>query len=113
MQTQLINKEIEGLEKFANLLDSQFSVFGLYFGLDSIIGLLPVAGDMITAGLSLIIVQRAYSLGVSNQVLLKMVINILIDTAIGSIPVIGDIIDVGVKANKRNVEMIRGHFQSI
>ncbi len=39
-----------------------------------------------------------------------MAFNTGIDTLIGSIPLVGDIFDIGNKANKKNVALLRKHL---
>jgi len=46
-------------------------------------------------------------LGVSKRLLVRMLINLVIDTAIGAIPVLGDLFDIGFKANLPNANTLR------
>jgi hypothetical protein len=73
-------------------------------GLDAILGIVPVAGDLLSAGISGYIVAESANLGVSYATLLRMVVNISIDVVGGSIPYVGTFFDSVWKANKRNVE---------
>lgn len=101
--------QTERLARLADWMDSRFRIPGtrIRFGLDSIVGLVPGVGD----GLSLIpaayIVGQAARLGVSKTVLARMVANIVLDSLLGSIPLIGDLFDVGFKANRKNIELLR------
>lgn len=99
---------VKRLRKLAFLLDSQFRIPGtkIRFGLDSILGLLPGAGDTVTAMMAAYIVFEAWRIGIPKQIIGRMLGNLLIDWVIGSIPVIGDIFDVGFKANERNIRLI-------
>lgn len=99
---------VKRLRRLARLLDSQFAIPGtkIRFGLDSILGLLPGAGDTVTAMMAAYIVFEAWRIGISKQIIGRMLGNLLIDWVIGSIPVIGDIFDVGFKANERNIRLI-------
>ncbi|GGY45847.1 DUF4112 domain-containing protein [Parvularcula lutaonensis] len=99
--------EIVRLDRIAKLLDSQFSFLGIRFGLDSLLGLVPVVGDAAALGISGYLIAEAARAGASRGTLLKMVLNSGIDATIGSIPVIGDLFDVFFKANKRNVALVR------
>ena len=92
--------------KLAYLMDAQFSLAGVKFGLDAIVGLVPVAGDCITALVSLypIWVARRHNLGQTVQA--RMAINVLMDLLPGMIPVVGDIIDVAYKANLKNLKLL-------
>lgn len=99
---------VKRLRKLAFLLDSQFRIPGtkIRFGLDSILGLLPGAGDTVTAMMAAYIVFEAWRIGIPKQIIGRMLGNLLIDWVIGSVPVIGDIFDVGFKANERNIRLI-------
>ncbi len=106
------NKEIAGLETLARLMDSRFRIPGtnVRFGLDSLIGLIPGAGDMgtfLVSGYMLTVLSKN---GASGFVLARMTLNILIDSIIGAIPVLGDIFDVFYKANQRNMQLMREHY---
>jgi hypothetical protein len=74
-------------------------------GLDPLVGLLPVSGDLAAAALSLYVVAESALAGVSRSTLAMMLVNIAVDTGAGSVPVLGDLFDAGWKANKRNVEL--------
>lgn len=104
--------ELDKLEKLANMLDARFAVPGLgfRFGLDSLIGLIPGIGDAVSALPAAYIVMRARQLGASNAVQARMAVNAVIDVLVGSVPVFGDLFDVGFKANRRNVALLRRHL---
>lgn len=84
----------------------------LGIGLDPLIGLVPVVGDWVGAGLSGYIVVRAAALGVSAATLLRMIGNLVADLLVGSVPVLGDIFDFGFKANRRNLALLERHMQA-
>jgi hypothetical protein len=88
----------------ANLLDTAFRVPGTKwrFGLDPILGLLPGAGDLVTAVLGGYGVLVAHQLGAPGHVKGRMIANLVIDATAGAVPVIGDIFDFGFKAHVRN-----------
>jgi len=97
----------KGLERYtiiANLLDQAWRVPGtkLRFGLDPILGLLPGAGDLITALLGAYGVVVARQLGAPKHVQGRMLLNLGIDALAGSVPVLGDLFDFGFKAHVRN-----------
>lgn len=95
----------------ARLLDDAVPIPGTGYriGLDGIVGLLPVAGDAVTAVVGLYIVAEAVRAGASASVVGRMLGNLLVDTVVGSIPVVGDVFDVVWKANVRNVELFEAH----
>jgi hypothetical protein len=94
------------MDAIAHALDESIRVPGtnLTVGLDPIVGVLPVAGDLVSAGISLYIVVEAAYLGVSYTTLLRMIATISIDVVGGSIPYVGPLFDSFWKANRRNVE---------
>lgn len=103
-----VETEIEHLRRVSHFLDSKMKVPGTKyrFGADSVIGLLPVAGDTLTSVFSIYILYKAYLLGISKATVTRMMINIVIDTTVGMLPVVGDLFDAGWKANNRNVELL-------
>lgn len=90
----------------ANWLDSKFEVAGIKFGLEGLIGLIPVVGDAAgaLAGVYPIWVARRHRLGRAVQA--RMAANLLAEWAVGSIPIVGDAFDIAFKANLRNVRLL-------
>jgi len=105
---------IQNLQRLANLLDNQFRIpFTRYrIGWDFIIGLIPVAGDVLTGLASLFILIGARKYGVSGRIQLRMLVNILIDVLAGSVPVLGDILDASFKSNARNMRLLLDAIES-
>jgi Domain of unknown function (DUF4112) len=97
------------LERLAWLMDRAFHIPGtrIRVGLDAILGLVPIGGDLLTglvqAGLVLVAL-RHYK--VPRTVAARMAANVLIDIAVGAIPLLGDLFDIGFKANTRNVQLL-------
>jgi hypothetical protein len=96
------------LERLAWILDNSIRIPGTNYriGVDGLIGLIPGLGDIIGALLSSYIVAAASQVGVPGVVLVRMALNIALESIIGAIPVVGDIFDFVWKANKRNVELL-------
>jgi hypothetical protein len=105
-------RDLARLDRLADLLDSSFRVPGtnIRFGLDSILGFLPLVGDSISALPALYLIYRAKRLGVPDAVIGQMLGNVVIDLLVGSVPVLGDLFDVAFKANRRNIALIRAHI---
>lgn len=103
---------LRDLRRISRVMDSSIGIpfTRVRFGLDSLIGLIPGAGDAVTTLVSLYAILRARDLGVSKSVLLKMARNTLIDAGLGSIPIVGDIFDVFYKSNQRNLELVLSEF---
>ncbi len=97
------------LELIARLLDDALVLPGtrITLGWDAIIGLMPVAGDALTTLLSSYLVWEARRLGVSKWTLARMAANVGVDFLLGAVPVLGDLLDIGWKANRRNVNLLR------
>jgi hypothetical protein len=94
-------------EQIAWLMDSSIRIGPFSIGLDALIGLIPGLGDVVTNLMSGIIVVRAMQHGVPRSAILRMLVNMGIDTAVGSIPVVGDIFDFAYKANAKNLRIYR------
>ena len=95
-------------QKLANLLDTavKLPLIPIRIGLDSIVGLIPGAGDALMLFVSLRIVWLGKSLGMPNALVAQMVKNSAIDFGLGFVPFIGDIVDVFYKANQKNVRIM-------
>ena len=103
---------LERLEWLANIMDTAIVLPGnIRVGADAVIGLLPGIGDAITTGLSLWIVKEAHALGAPKHVLTRMAGNVAVDAITGVVPVLGDAFDVIWRANRRNVRLLREHFE--
>jgi hypothetical protein len=105
-------QSLERLEALAKLLDSSFFVPGtnIRMGLDGIIGLVPVVGDLISGAISSYLIWEARRLGASRWVIGRMAANTLIDTTIGAIPIVGDAFDVVFRTNVKNLALLRKHL---
>lgn len=99
---------LEGPRAVARVLDDLVRIPGtrVSFGLDPLIGLLPVAGDLAGALFSAYILVVGARMGAPASVLMRMGGNIAIDTVVGAVPVLGDLFDFGWKANRRNLALL-------
>lgn len=106
------SERLDRLDRLAHNLDSRYRVpmTNIRFGWDSILGLAPGIGDVAALGPAGYILLEAHRMGVPARVKRRMAANTAVDWVVGSIPLIGDIFDVGMKANKRNVALLRRHF---
>ena len=102
-------QRIARLEAAAKLLDVAFVVPGtnIRYGIDGIIGLIPVVGDIIATGLSLWLVREARALGAPWHVTARMLGNVALQGTIGTVPLAGDAFDVLFRANMRNARILR------
>ena len=100
-------KHLQAAEHLANLLDDEIGLGPWKFGLDPIIGLIPVIGDIIPLLLSLYIHWIAREVGVPERLRHKMMFNSIADAVVGAIPIIGDITDFFWKSNIKNIKLLR------
>lgn len=87
-------------------MDSQYRIFGLRFGLDPILDVIPEAGNLMATGTSLYLFWIAKELSVPSRVYRKMVVNIVIDFLFGAVPILGIVPDLLFRANERNLALI-------
>lgn len=106
---QSIRRRIETMEF---LLERSFRIPGINYavGLDAIVGLVPVVGDLITAAMGGYIVWEARNLGLPKWKLWRMAGNIAFDTALGAVPLAGDAFDLAFRSNTRNLKIVRKHL---
>ena len=105
---------LKDLQRLSYFLDDAIPIPGTPYriGIDPLLGLLPVSGDLITGLASAYIVFRAAQLGISRMTLLRMVMNITLDTILGSLPFAGDIFDTVWKANQKNITLLERSLNS-
>lgn len=95
--------KLKRLQKLGKLLDET--------GLDPILGLLPVGGDILGLIFSLYIIIESAKMGVSKPILIKMIINVIIDFLVGTVPIFGDLFDFAWKANIYNLQLLEEHLK--
>ena len=101
------------LEALAQLMDGAFVIPGtsIRFGLDGVIGLFPVAGDMLAGLVSTYLVWEAKKLGAPGWLIARMLANTLLDSVVGAVPVVGDAFDVLFRANIKNMALLRRYLE--
>jgi hypothetical protein len=99
---------IRRMRHLARLMDESWSIPGTRyrFGLDSLVGLVPGVGDVLTTLVSVYFIREAYLVGVPRPLLSRMAFNVLVDWLIGTVPIAGDVFDVAWKANKMNIRLL-------
>ena len=104
--------DLKRVQTVARALDAAIRIPGtsIRFGLDSIIGLVPGAGDLVSSVLSGYIILTSARLGVPPALVARMILNLGVDTLVGSVPLIGDLFDVGYRANLRNAALLEKHL---
>jgi len=109
MPSESAQETFERLDKLSKLLDTAILIPGtnIRFGVDALIGLVPVVGDMISTAISSWLIYEAHRLGISRLALWRMMGNVAIDGVVGAIPFLGDAFDVAFRANRRNLRILR------
>ena len=104
-----VRQRIEAME---TLLERSFVIPGINrpVGLDAIAGLIPVVGDIVTAGMGAWIIWEANNLALPKWKLWRMAGNVVFDSAVGAIPVAGDVFDFLFRSNSRNLRIVKRHL---
>jgi Domain of unknown function (DUF4112) len=105
--------QLARLRSVSDLWDRAFGIPGTKWrvGLESLVGLLPVGGDVIGLGISIYILWQVVQFNLPKTILVRMVFNIAIDALVGSVPILGDLFDITWKANTKNVNLLESHLQ--
>lgn len=100
------------VEAMEILLERSFRIPGVNvpIGLDALIGLIPVLGDIVTTAMGAYIVWEARNLGLSKWQLTRMGANVAFDTLLGLVPLVGDAADFVFRSNTRNLRILRKHL---
>ena len=101
------------VDRLARLMDSAITlpIIGK-IGLDAVLGLFPVVGDLAGTAVSLTLIARALRYGPPSALVSKMLANVAVDLVLGSIPFIGFCADIWFKSNDRNAELMREYLAS-
>jgi hypothetical protein len=107
------NESLRRVRAVAILLDDAIRVPGtnVRFGIDPLVGLVPGLGDLLGGVASAYIILEAARAGAPSSVLLRMAMNVGIDTIVGSLPVLGDAFDFAWKSNSRNARLLARHVE--
>jgi hypothetical protein len=109
----ILSGQLKWVERIASVMDDKFRVPGtnFRFGLDPILNLIPFAGDVSGFIVSAALLYVMSKNGVSRKVLILMAINISVDAVVGAIPLLGQISDFYIKANTRNIKLLKEHYR--
>ncbi|MEH2265502.1 DUF4112 domain-containing protein [Nostoc sp.] len=104
---------LKRLRQLSRLLDNIVTIPGtkIGFGLDPILGLIPIGGDFLGVMFSSYIILEAARLGVSRATLGKMVFNVIVDGLVGTVPVLGDFFDFAWRANTNNIKLLEEYLK--
>ena len=108
-QKELNEEKLLRLKRFSHNLDEAFTIPGTKhkIGIDPIIGLIPIGGDLIGGVLSIYIMHAGIRMGMPRAAIVRMFTNVALEFIIGCIPIIGDLFDATWKSNQRNVKLIQ------
>ena len=100
------------LEMLEALLERSFVLPGINrpVGLDALVGLVPVIGDMLMAAVGSYFIWEARKLGLPRWQLWRMAGHVAVDGLLGAVPVAGDAFDLFYRSNTRNLKIILRHL---
>lgn len=104
-----IERRVARAERVAGLFDARFQIPGtrIRFGWDSILGLIPGAGDALAALPSAYMMVEAVRIGARKRAIARMGLNAAIDLVVGGVPLLGDAFDLFFKGHQRNARILR------
>jgi hypothetical protein len=99
------------LRNWADLLDSRFVIPGtsIRFGIDPILSLIPGLGDLASPVFTMLLIGHGVQQRVPRIVIVRMLLNALLDALIGAIPIIGNVGDIFFRANRINLALLERH----
>jgi hypothetical protein len=106
-------KTLQRIQRLSRLMDTAWRVpfTRIRFGFDSVLGLIPGAGDATNLLVSGYALWLAYKLGAPRNVMLRMMANSGIDFGLGAIPLVGDVFDLFFKSNTRNLKLLTTYLE--
>lgn len=106
---------IEQLDRLSRFLDSRYRlpVLNVPVGWDSILGLIPGVGALVTLLPGGWMTIEALRMGARKRTVMRMVGNTLFDAGVGTVPVIGDLVDLFFKSHRRNMVLLKDEARHI
>lgn len=96
------------IDRLARLMDSAITLPILgRVGLDAVLGLVPVVGDLAGTAVSLTLIVRTLRYGPPARLVSRMLSNVVVDLVLGSIPLVGFLADIWFKSNERNADLMQ------
>ena len=103
--------DLVALRQFARLMDEAFPIPGtnIRIGLDALVGLVPGIGDVVGGVMSTWIIIGALRHRVPARIIMRMILNVVIDLFFGAVPVAGDVFDFMFEENMKNMRLLELH----
>jgi hypothetical protein len=101
-----VASDIAFAKRIVSVMDLRFSVFGIKFGIDPLLDIIPELGNGLALGVSFYLFWIAYRLNVPTHVYFRMLWNIGVDYVFGVVPYIGIVMDLFFRANVKNLALI-------
>jgi hypothetical protein len=105
-----MGNHLQNARILAELMDNKFSLFGIKFGIDPILGFLPLIGDFITVFVKLYFIWIAFQLKIDLKDILKIICISFIDFFAGLLPIIGDLADIKYKSCEKIYNILLYYF---
>jgi hypothetical protein len=103
------------IDMMERVLERAFVLPGMNrgFGLDAVMGFVPVAGDVIAGAMGLYLVWEAWNIGMPKRTLARMLMNVGVDTTLGAVPVLGDVFDLLFRSNSKNMRLVKRYLDRV
>ena len=100
------------IQMMEQLTERSMTIPGINYdlGMDAIVGLIPVLGDIFGVAMGAYIVWEARNLGMPKRHMSRMIGNVAIDGVIGFVPLVGDVADFAFRSNSRNLKIVKKYM---
>ncbi len=102
--------QVSFARRLTQLMDIQYRILGVRFGIDPLLDIIPGFGNLISTGTSLYLFWLAYRIGVPAGIYMRMVWNVILDYLLGVVPLLGIFFDAFFRANVKNFNMLEKYF---
>lgn len=103
-------EHIDFARRLTRVMDLRFNVFGIRFGIDPMLDVIPGLGNTLATATSVYLLWLGYQLKVPTAVYFRMVWNISVDYLFGAVPFVGIVFDIFFRANVKNFALLETYF---